>query len=471
LLLLTILPARGVAAEDAAVSGESATQGDDARLDIDPERNPVALKPAQSHLIAAREVAGIDLAIWAVDAYVFSYWWAKVDAHSIWSNATAAFSYDDDDFINNVFLHSYHGNLSYAAARSCGLPFWTSSLYTFGGSLAWEIVFETKPPSTNDMIVTVVAGSLLGEALFRLSRLALSGEDRSEAGRRVASVLLSPMTGLNDLLFGERFRVAPQPSSPWNGRLAAGGTGGAFSGTGGYGNLPLQAYLGGSFAYGLPGETEPRRPFNLFDLSLDFISGLDAPWERLADPRGPAWALQLRGLLLGAEAGEAAGARLLWGLFGAFDYAGPTRLRAAACAVGPGFTSVLRPPGGVNVEATLLLAPAFGSGGAPVPLVHRRDYAYAYGALVVADLRARLRERLEFRTALHAYLYPAVIGGGAEATLLATGSTLVRLSGPHALVLNGMYVARWARLPESSCRQRTVYYGLAYALELGGGKR
>ena len=53
----------------------------------------------------------------------------------------------------------YHG-----IARSNGQGYWPSVVYTFAGSVLWEIAGETTPPSRNDQIASGIAGSFLGEA-------------------------------------------------------------------------------------------------------------------------------------------------------------------------------------------------------------------------------------------------------------------------------------------------------------------
>ena len=61
----------------------------------------------------------------------------------------------------------------YGLARSSGLGFWESLAYSNVGSFLWKMAGETDPPSINDQITTGNAGSLLGEALFRMAGLVL----------------------------------------------------------------------------------------------------------------------------------------------------------------------------------------------------------------------------------------------------------------------------------------------------------
>ena len=93
----------------------------------------------------------------------------------------------------------YHG-----IARSNGHGYWPSFAYTFAASALWEIAGETTPPSRNDQIASGLAGSFLGEPLFRISRLLLERADRGPGvWRRLGVVLVSPPTGLNHLLVGD----------------------------------------------------------------------------------------------------------------------------------------------------------------------------------------------------------------------------------------------------------------------------
>src|SRR5262245_34796835 len=66
---------------------------------------------------------------------------------------------DDDQFKVNQFLHPYGGSVYYGLARSSGLNFWESFLYSAAGSFLWEIAGETTNPSINDMIATPIGGT------------------------------------------------------------------------------------------------------------------------------------------------------------------------------------------------------------------------------------------------------------------------------------------------------------------------
>ncbi len=78
--------------------------------------------------------------------------------------------WDHDKFIFNYVLHPYAGAAYFMAARSCGFSFWGSMLYSFAVStIGWEFGIEAfmERPSYQDIVITPVVGSLMGEAFYR----------------------------------------------------------------------------------------------------------------------------------------------------------------------------------------------------------------------------------------------------------------------------------------------------------------
>ena len=113
---------------------------------------------------------------------------------------------DNDQFSVNQFLHPYGGSIYYGLARSAGLNFWESFLYSTAGSYLWEMGGETTNPSINDMISTPMGGSFMGEPFFRMASLLLETEGgRPGFWRELGAAVISPPTGLNRLAFGTRF--------------------------------------------------------------------------------------------------------------------------------------------------------------------------------------------------------------------------------------------------------------------------
>ena len=131
----------------------------------------------------------------------------RTGTKSFWTNLTdSKWVVDSDPFATNQFLHPYGGSIYYGLARSAGLNFWESFGYAAVGSFLWEMGGETGPPSINDQITTPIAGSFLGEPLFRMASLLLEN-DGSKPGfwRELGAAVISPPTGFNRLVFGDRF--------------------------------------------------------------------------------------------------------------------------------------------------------------------------------------------------------------------------------------------------------------------------
>ena len=186
----------------------------------------------KSYLIPALEIPGFILLLNGYDRLAYpnelsggkktydtnlSTFWDHV-VHGPWG-------VDQDAFAMNQFNHPYQGSMYYGFARSAGLNYWESLLYTNAGSFLWETYGENTPPSGNDQIASGIAGSFFGEALFRMASLVLEG-DGGKPGfwRELGAAMISPPTGFNRLAFGNRFKpVFPShdPAIFWRLRLGA----------------------------------------------------------------------------------------------------------------------------------------------------------------------------------------------------------------------------------------------------------
>ncbi len=160
----------------------------------------------KSFLTPAVEIVLMDAAINAFGRMTYDDGSFDVTPSSIRRNLRGPWVVDDDPFQVNQVLHPYQGAMYHSAARSAGLNYWQSAAYTFAGSALWEIAGETTPPSINDQVASGIAGSFLGEALFRTANLLIdkSGGDVG-VGRGLLVLLLSPPTGVNRAAFGDRF--------------------------------------------------------------------------------------------------------------------------------------------------------------------------------------------------------------------------------------------------------------------------
>ncbi len=72
---------------------------------------------------------------------------------------------DKDLLIINYLGHPYQGAVYYNSLRCQGATVWQSALFSAASSTLWEYVWEAgiEQPSIQDMIITPIAGTLLGE--------------------------------------------------------------------------------------------------------------------------------------------------------------------------------------------------------------------------------------------------------------------------------------------------------------------
>lgn len=175
--------------------------------------------------LAGAEVVGVNMGLWAYSRYIAKEDWATISWESIKANFRNGFEYDDDGFFTNFFMHPYNGLYFYNAARSLGMTYAESSLYTLGGSLMWEMFLENQSPSTNDLVTTVAGGVYFGEVFYRMSSLILddTATGANRAWREILTFLINPVRGLNRLALGETGRVSEvnrQLRAPVEGHVA-----------------------------------------------------------------------------------------------------------------------------------------------------------------------------------------------------------------------------------------------------------
>lgn len=431
---------------------------------------PAKELPEHDWFAPIAEIVGFNAVNWAIDRYVLKADWAKVSGATIWRNARFVWTFDTDDFNTNQFLHPYSGSFYYTAARSSGFGFWESSLFAFGGSLMWKLAGEVGPASINDQITTPIAGTILGEALFRISRLVLGGGPSPNAGRQVGALLISPASQLNYWLLDGHIKDPDPPVPSYRGHVSAGVSLGNAAGEFGSFSVPFQARFAFQLTYGLPEDVRLHLPFDHFEASLELSSATAQPWAYLHDPRGPEWLLEVRGLALGGETPTGEPGRTLYGLYGLFDFGGPVLVRVGETGFGPGAAIAEHLARDVLVEATFIAALTFGTAGGYAPRVVDRDYAYGVAAFFVADGKLFWGDRTELHLTGRAVAVPDAVGGGSEELVLGTASARVRIAGPHAVSLDGTASFRNVALPGSSYRERSVYAGASYAFLFGSGR-
>jgi len=254
---------------------------------------------------------------------------------TFWDNLVhGPWTVDHDNFEINQFVHPYQGSIYHGFARSAGLNYWESLFYANVGSFLWETCGETQKPSINDQIASGIGGSFLGEALFRMAGVVLEGDgDKPGIFRELSATILSPPTGINRIVFGDRFKAvfpSHHPATFWFLQLGA-GLNTDLDDQGGSGTINRYEAIGNfSMAYGLPGKTGYRytRPFDYF--TFDFVGRGNSDY--------PLDSIMIRGLLLGSDYALGNSYRGIWGLYGGYDYISPLIFPVASTSVSLGTT-------------------------------------------------------------------------------------------------------------------------------------
>jgi len=435
-----------------------------------PPVEPQALSPLpeRSYVVPIAETVIFNLGLWAADRYAFNDPFSRVTFRSIGANLKGGWWYDSDDFNTNEMLHPYSGSVFHNAARSAGWNFWGAFLLDFAGSLWWKIGGENGPPSTNDQITTTLAGAFLGESLFRTSRMVLDRQNDPGVVRWVGSALISPAATVNAVVLRDKIADPDPPVQSYEGRFSVGVTGGTAETRTGYARAQPSGLLSARLVHGLPGELEPEIPFDHFVLELDFSSTTLAPWNELTSLSGPTWFLTTRGLILAGSAGLGEDGAMLYGLFGTYDFGGPTLLRVTESGLGPGVVLSVHPSRTTELDATLLASATFGSGGAYVPPTIDRDYRFGYGGLLLADGSLWMANRVELALTGRAYLIPEAIEGGNEGLLIGKAALRIRVGGPHALGVEGTFTRRWANYSISTYGEHADFTAVTYSYLFSG---
>ncbi|UFS70801.1 DUF3943 domain-containing protein [Geomonas sp. RF6] len=421
-------------------------------------------REGRSYLIPALEVPGFVILLNGFDRLAFhgkmkegkrAY---ETSPSTIWDHVhNQHWGWDHDTFEVNQFGHPYEGATFFGLARSSGLNFWESLGYSHAGSYIWEMAGETTRPSINDMITTGNAGSLLGEALFRMAGLVLEdGGDYPDAFHEIAAAIVSPPTGFNRSVFGERFKsVYPshRPAKFWRVRLGASyGTEGYDLG---YGQPPHNFYGIVDFAlsYGLPGKSgySYRRPLDYFDFRLTVRSRAENFLENIL----------LRGLLIGSAYDAGDTYRGIWGLYGSYDYISPFLMQISSTALSLGTTAEMDVAPDVTLQGSLLGGVGFAAAGSRLATQEEREHHYAFSPQWLLSLNVLFGERAYIDLAGRGY-YPQAVEGdidGSEVLYNCEAGVTVRVSGRHGVGVRWVESIRnthYQQVPNRHQREGTV---------------
>lgn len=120
--------------------------------------------------------------------------------------------WDHDNPIFNYILHPYAGAVYFMSARSCGFNFWQSALYCSAiSTIGWEFGIEAcmERPSIQDIFITPIIGSMIGEGFYHAKRYLVAHDYRVLNSRflgGVTSFLIDPVNEIVDLFRGNPAR-------------------------------------------------------------------------------------------------------------------------------------------------------------------------------------------------------------------------------------------------------------------------
>lgn len=133
----------------------------------------------------------------------FRRWWNHAKSGPVW---------DSDLPLFNYILHPYAGGAYYMGARSQGLNVLGSLVYvTFISTCFWEYGIEciNEVPSIQDLIITPLAGAVVGEAFYRAKRHIVANDYRllgSPVLGNIVAVLIDPVNEVLGFIFGNSAR-------------------------------------------------------------------------------------------------------------------------------------------------------------------------------------------------------------------------------------------------------------------------
>ncbi len=408
----------------------------------------------KSYLIPALEIPAFLVVLNVYDRYAysdleengkkvydtdFSTFWDHVE-HGPWG-------VDTDAFNINQFAHPYQGSMYHGFARSAGLNYWESLVYTNLGSYLWETAGETTDPSYNDQIASGTGGSFFGEALFRMASLVLEG-DGGKPGiwQELGATIISPPVGINRLAFGNRFMpIFPSHNPAIFSRVQVGVNlnspasekDSLFSSY-----TRTEASASFTLAYGLPGKPgyTYNRPFDYFHFEFTTLGNADNPFDNI----------MIRGFLLGDDYKAGNSYRGIWGLYGGYDYISPYIFRVSSTSLSLGTTSQWWLSRAIALQSSVLGGVGYAAAGNVIQ-IGERDYHYGVAPQGLVGLRLIMGDRAMLDLTGRAYYLTGSGGGdpGGRETIerLDTGFT-VRVYGRHALGLKYIASSRDAQYPD-----------------------
>ena len=450
-----------VALPQSEQTGRSQSQADLARPQDESTRQDE--RDHKSYVLPVVEILAMDAAFNLGGRVLYEPATFEVNSKTIRRNLRGPWVVDDDPFQVNQFGHPYQGAMYHDIARSNGLSYWSSMAYTFASSALWEIAGETTPPSRNDQIASGFAGSFLGEPLFRISRLLLERADNGPgAWRKLASVLVSPPTGLNHLMVGNPAGSGRPDAVPYSDiRAQFGVTAITADDSRAVSSVELdQPRVALSMDYGYPGTAgySHERPFDYFRIETS-VSG-----EGLEH-------LSTRGLIAGADYGADRLAGVV-GLYGTYDYFAPHDFRFSSTSFSFGTTLQAPLSEWLVVQSSGLVGGGYVAAFSEDRASRRNDH-YGIAPQALANLRLIAGRRAALDLTAREY-YISTLGGfgSGQRDLIFVGDAWLafRVVGRHALGVTYQLAGRssdYLELPDQ--RQTRATVGVYYTFLGSGG--
>ena len=418
-------------------------------------------EPDKSYALPALEIIGFDFLLNRYNRRFSGSSDYDVTAASIRRNLRGPWVVDNDPFKINQFAHPYQGSMYHGAGRATGLSYWESAALTFAGSAMWEIAGEKTPPSKNDQIASGIAGSFLGEPLFRMAHLALkSGSSVPPAWREWVAGAISPPVGFNRLAFGSRFDGAFSDHDPaYYGRLHMGYT---HVTQHDFVTLPgfksNMAQVDFALDYGLPGKPgyTYTRPFDYFNIQALFSSANGV--ENLTT----------RGLLFGADYATGDNVRGIWGLYGTYDYLAPQIFHVSTTSLSLGTTGQWWISDSIALQGTAMAGLGYAAASTTAgPLTDASEYHYGTAPRVSLALRVIGGNRISVDVSARRVSLGRITNrsaGSDDITRVDTSLTW-RIKDQHAVSVNYLWSQRNAQFPVIGGRRQTLgTVGIYYTL-------
>jgi hypothetical protein len=403
----------------------------------------------KSHSVAAFEIIGFDALVNGANRVFSGSDDYNVTLRSIRRNLSSAWVADNDPFKINQFAHPYQGSMYHGFARATGHSYWESAGFTFAGSVLWEIAGERTPPARNDQIASGIAGSFLGEPLFRMAHLVLEQSGLSKGWREAAAAAIHPSVGFNRLVFGEQFGgIFSSHGAAYYSRLQVGLSGltqnnPGVSTTGKRGELLADF----SMDYGLPGKPGYvyRRPFDHFSFQATGSSA--NVFENV----------MTRGLLVGRDYEAGPNVRGVWGLYGSYDYLAPQIYHLSSTALSIGTSAQWWMSRANAMQGTASAGIGYAAASTLRATDEERDYRYGLAPQAMLALRWIYDDRASLDLSAREYYVSRVAGNrsGFDNIVRSDASLTWRVKRQHGIAIKYLFNRRDTRLSDGSRRSQT----------------